>query len=519
MHICFFNRSYWPDQAATGQLLTELAEDLVGPPRLRRVGGGRASAFNAAQERLDQGGPVSRESRGGVTIHSRQRVAACAHALCRARHELPDLLFASAVVASFGVGRPDVVVSLTDPPIVGLAALWTARRTGARFVFLCEDIFPEVATLIEDFQNSAVNGALDRINRYLLRHADAVVALGDRMRRRLVEEKGADPARVHVIHNWADCDAIVPGPKDNAFARAHGLVDRFVVMHSGNVGLSQNLDVLIEAADRLRSKERLDDRRGGRRLQASGSGADGVGERGLTNVRFFPYQPKALLHDSFAAADAFLVSLKAELEGYIVPSKVYGILAAGRPYIAATDPSSEAAPIAREHGCGLVAAPGDPDALAAAIASLYDDPAATRDMGARARHAAWQFDRRVAVQAYHDLFVRVWHGSRGRRDQAALRRVAGRRRPRRLGAALGADRDRDQDGGRRPRLLPAGTRRSRRPRVRRAEVPVDGARRRSADRARCRRRRTIRASRASGGCCARRRWTSCRSSGTSSPAT
>src|SRR4029077_5998002 len=159
--------------------------------------------------------------------------------------------------ASFGVGRPDVVVSLTDPPIVGLAALWTARRTGARFVFLCEDIFPEVATLLEDFQNRAVNGALDRINRYLLRHADGVIALGDRMRRRLVEEKGADAARVHVIHNWADCDAIVPGPKDNPFSREHGLADRFVLMHSGNVGLSQNLDVLVEAADRLRSKERL----------------------------------------------------------------------------------------------------------------------------------------------------------------------------------------------------------------------------------------------------------------------
>ena len=71
------------------------------------------------------------------------------------------------------------------------------------------------------------------------------------MRGRLVEEKGADPPRVHVIHNWADCEAIVPGPKDNGFSREHGLGDRFVVMHSGNVGLSQNLEVAIEAAARL----------------------------------------------------------------------------------------------------------------------------------------------------------------------------------------------------------------------------------------------------------------------------
>ena len=405
MKVCFFNRSYWPDQAATGQLLTDLAEDLVSRYGTEvTVVAGRS--LNASHEERGWGvRPVSREAHRGVAIHrangTRMRPA---RFVARASNYVS--YFAAATVASFGVGRPDVVVSMTDPPIVGLAALWTARRTGARFVFLCEDIFPEVASLIEDFHNTALNASLDRINRYLLRRADGIIALGDRMRRRLVEEKGADPARVHVIHNWADCDAIVPGPKDNAFARAHGLVDRFVVMHSGNVGLSQNLDVLLEAADRLRSKDRLT-------IAIVGDGSTRqalealAAARGLTNVRFFPYQPKALLHESFAAADAFLVSLKGGLEGFIVPSKVYGILAAGRPYIAATDPSSEAAAIARDGQCGLVAAPGDPAALADAIATMYDHPAATKEMGERARRVARQFDRRIAVQAYHDLLVRV----------------------------------------------------------------------------------------------------------------
>ena len=329
MKLCFFNRSYWPDQAATGQLLTELAEDLVSRYGSEvTVVAGRA--LNAAREdptwRLR---PVTRERHQGVEIHrangTRLRPG---RFVGRAANYMS--YFSAAVLASFGVGRPDVVVSLTDPPFVGLAGLWTARRAGARFVYLCEDIFPEVATLIEDFRNDAVNASLDRVNRYLLRHADAIVALGDRMRRRLVEEKGADPARVEVIHNWADCDAIVPGPRDNRFATAHGLVDRFVVMHSGNVGLSQNLEVLIEAADRLRSKERLTiaivgDGSKRRALEAMAAA------RRLDNVRFFPYQPKALLHESFASADAFVVSLKSGLEGFIVPSKVYGILAAGRP--------------------------------------------------------------------------------------------------------------------------------------------------------------------------------------------
>ena len=90
-----------------------------------------------------------------------------------------------------------------------------------------------------------------------------------------------------------------------------------------------------------------------------------------------------------------------------MPSKLYGILAAGRAYVAATDPSSEAASIAQKERCGVLAAPGDPDALARAIAVLYDDPDRTRQMGERARRAAWQFDRRAAVRAYHDLLSRV----------------------------------------------------------------------------------------------------------------
>ena len=405
MKICFFNRSYWPDQAATGQFLTELAEDLVA-----RYGSDvtvvAGRSLNAARPEAGRGmRVVTRETRRGVDI--RRAVGTTLHpGHFAARASNYVSYFGAATVASFAVGRPDVVVSLTDPPIVGLAALWTARRTGARFVFLCEDIFPEVATLLEDFHNSAVNSALERINRHLLRNADGIIALGDRMRRRLVEEKGADPARVHIIHNWADCDAIVPGPKDNAFSREHELADRFVLMHSGNVGMSQNLEVLVEAADRLRSKERLT-------IAIVGDGSkrraleEMTAARGLTNVRFLPYQPKALLHDSFAAADVFLVSLKAGIEGFIVPSKVYGILAAGRPYIAATDPSSEPAQIARENGCGLVATPGDPAALAEAIATMYDDPAMTREMGTRARLVARQYDRKVAVQSYHELFERI----------------------------------------------------------------------------------------------------------------
>ena len=250
MKLCFFNRSYWPDFGATGQLLTELAEDLVHhhgcevsvvaglPLNRERAAGGR-------------GWPVRREWRRGVEI------VRCAGTTRATRHFPARALnygtyFASACLSGLVVRRPDVVVTLTDPPIIGLAALLAARRAGARFVFLCQDIFPEVARVLEDFESKTVNRALDRINKFLVARADRIIALGETMRERLIVGKHAHPDRVSVIHNWADCAAMAPGPKVNAFSTAHDLARKFVVMHAGNLGQSQNLDVLVDAAAMLR---------------------------------------------------------------------------------------------------------------------------------------------------------------------------------------------------------------------------------------------------------------------------
>jgi glycosyltransferase involved in cell wall biosynthesis len=400
LRIAFFNRSYWPDVAATGQYLTELAQDLVERHgcEVTVVAGQPLTAAAVRSRRL-----FSREERGGVRIirangtHFRPRRFAG-----RAANYLT--YFASAALASLVVPAPDIVVSLTDPPMIGLLALATARRTGAKFVFWCNDIFPEVAVLLEDFHSDVVNQSLDRINRYLLAHADLIVAIGGRMKRRLVEEKGADARRIGIVPYWADCEAIAPSPRDNAFAREHELTGKFVVMHSGNVGASQNLDMLLDAAERLRHRSDI-------LFAIVGDGVrrpaleQAASRRGLQNVRFFPYQPKERLRDSFGAADVFIVSLKPGLEGYIVPSKLFGTLAAGRPYIAAMDPSAEAADIARAHGCGMLVAPGDADALADAIVALERDADARVAMGARARHAAWQFDRRRAVSTYYDTLA------------------------------------------------------------------------------------------------------------------
>jgi len=404
MHITFLNRSYWPDQAATGQLLADLAEDLVHDYRCQvSVVAGLPLLKRSEQTQSYRGWlPVQRESHNGVaifravgtTLRPRRFVA-------RATNYLS--YFLSATLAGLKVPRPDIVVSLTDPPIIGLVGLLMARRARAKFVFLCQDIFPEVAVLLEDFHNETVNRSLQRINQFLVRKADRVIALGDTMKERLVTGKGADPQKVTVIHNWADCSTIVPGPKYNSFTAKHGLADAFVVMHSGNIGLSQGLDTLIEAAELLRPHQDLI-------IAIVGDGNKRealerrVREQQLTNVRFFPYQPKELLHESFAAADMFIISLMRGLAGYIVPSKLYGILAAGRPYVAAVEEACEVADITKMYDCGFVTKPGNAQDLANIILMLYQNREMTKRMGNNARHAGLMFDRSRQVRAYYDLF-------------------------------------------------------------------------------------------------------------------
>jgi glycosyltransferase involved in cell wall biosynthesis len=314
--------------------------------------------------------------------------------------------FGSAMFKGLRIRKPDVVVSLTDPPIIGLAALAASRRADAPFVFLCEDIFPEVATLLEDFHSPAVNDVLTQVNRFLVAKATRIIALGETMKRRLVDGKGADPPKVSIIHNWADCNVVVPGPRANAFARRHGLVEKFVVLHAGNIGLSQDLEIVLHAADQLRDRTDIV-------FVFVGEGAkkhdlqELAQRRDLRNVRFLPFQPREAMNESYATADVALISLKRGLAGVIVPSKVYNVLASGRPCIAAVEDDCEVADIVRTSGCGYVVAPGDAAALSARVVDLAQNRGKAVDCGARGRQAALGFDRPRQVAAYDALFREV----------------------------------------------------------------------------------------------------------------
>ncbi|MBA2475670.1 MAG: glycosyltransferase family 4 protein [Actinobacteria bacterium] len=222
------------------------------------------------------------------------------------------------------------------------------------------------------------------------------------MRRRL-EAKGADPERLRVISNWVDTEVIVPQPRDNPWARRHDLVGRFVVMHSGNVGHAQDLDALVRAATFLRDLEDL-------RVVIVGTGARHAALVDLARrletdaVTFLPYQPRELLPQSLSSVDVHVVGLARGLSGYVVPSRLFGILAAARPVIVAADAESETAQVVERARCGVVVEPGRPELLAGAIRDAYDGKLPLAEMGARGReYATAEADRRVASRRYRDL--------------------------------------------------------------------------------------------------------------------
>jgi glycosyltransferase involved in cell wall biosynthesis len=396
VRILVLNQYFHPDRSATSQLLTELCEDLSKHHDVFVVTG-HPSYY--APEGIASSGLVSKE------WHMRVRVARVWSTAFDRTSMLGRLTnygtyLASSVTGAFAVHRPDVVVALTDPPPVGLIGALAAKLRAVPFVLVTKDIFPDVAVALGALKNRAAVGALRRMKTMLLGSADRVVSIGRDMTRRLLDA-GVPAEKIATIHDWSDGSEVRPLDSPSLLRHERGWGGRFVVMHSGNVGLSQDLDTVIEAADRLRDRADVlfaivGDGVSKARLKRQ------VAERALVNVEFLPYRDKADLSESLGAADVHLVGLRRGLAGYIVPSKVYGILAAGKPFIAAVEEGSEPEMIAREHRCGVHIEPGDPDALAGAVLEMRE--ADLTGMSKRGREALEsRFDRPIAARAYLDL--------------------------------------------------------------------------------------------------------------------
>jgi glycosyltransferase involved in cell wall biosynthesis len=383
--ILVLNQYYWPGVEATANLLTELCEALADDYDVTVIAG---KALDAPAKQVRNGVGIVRVR---STTYERSRLS---------RRALNYFTYVIGVMwKGVFARRPDLVICMTDPPFIGAMARVVALRFRAPLLVIAQDVFPEIAVKLGRLHNPVVVHSLRLLVNSSLRSADRVVAIGDTMKQRL-EEKGVRPERIRVIPNWVDVTRVRPQPRDNPWAREHRLTKRFVVMHSGNVGHAQDLDTLIRACTFLRDLDDL-------AVRIIGSGARREELIQLARwleadkVRFMPWQPYELRSLSISTADIHVVGLARGLAGYVVPSRLYGVLATGRPVIAAAEEESETAQLVARVGCGVIVPPGNPFALARAIRAAHDGEYDLAEMGRRARaFAESEADRSIAIDRY-----------------------------------------------------------------------------------------------------------------------
>ncbi|WP_419850636.1 glycosyltransferase family 4 protein [Candidatus Poriferisocius sp.] len=311
-----------------------------------------------------------------------------------------------AVVAA---GRCDVVFAMSPPITLGAAGWAAAWRGRAPLVFNVQDVFPDAAVEAGVMRNARVAAAASRLERWMYRRAAAVTVLSEGMavNVRAKLDSGVDPAKVVVIPNTADASRISPADRRNPYRAQLGLdsADSTVVMYAGNLGHSQPLELVVAAAERFADQGRAD-------VQFVVNG-DGVArstvaaaaER-LNNLHLVGWQPPERLEEVLAAADLHLVLLRAGLGASSVPSKVYSVMAAGRPVLASVDRGSEVERLLAVSGAGRTVDPDDADAFCSALAEMVADPEALVEMGRRGRAFAEQAaGPREVADRYLDLFL------------------------------------------------------------------------------------------------------------------
>lgn len=308
--------------------------------------------------------------------------------------------------AVWRIRRGDDVLVVTNPPLLPFVVSWACWLRRAKCTLLIHDVYPDVLTATgfmkaRSLPVRVMNWFVGR----LYRGAHQIVVLGRDMETLVRAKLGKAHTPVTIIPNWADTEFIQPIARDqNRILRQYDAADRFVVQYSGNMGRTHNLDVIVKAAETLQDEKDI-------HFLLVGSGArkdwlqKTVAERRLDNVTVGDRCPREELPDLLSAADVALIAFVPGMAGVSVPSRLYNMLAAGRPVIVVADAHSEPARIVREHQLGWVVEPNDAESLAAAILTAKSDAKQLHNMGRYARKVARaQFSYRRIVDAYQELF-------------------------------------------------------------------------------------------------------------------
>ena len=408
MRIIILNQTFHPDVAATAQLMWDLAQHLAcGGHEVHAV---TSRSVYGSQERFEQ----AYECVGRIHIH---RVAQTAFG----KRHLPGRLcdFGSYYLTAWAklqeLPAADVILALTSPPMVALLGMFQKQfraridQGKVRLVYHVMDLYPEAAVAMGVLgARSPVTWGLRQLTRRTLELADDIIALGEDMKELIVANYGlrrrAD--RIHVVHPWADGGALGPLPRQqNPLAAKLGLGETFNIVYSGNLGMAHDVETLIGAIERMKedSGTRFLFIGGGKRFEQLKRKAE---QSDWPTVRFLPYQEREALQQSLNLADVHLISQLPAFTGVVVPSKLFGIMAVGKPAVMVGPAEAEVSRLISRHEAGAVVPNGLVGELVATLRQLREDGAMRKRLGRNAREAFGRlYDRSVACARIEQVLV------------------------------------------------------------------------------------------------------------------
>lgn len=401
MNILLLNEYFPPDTSATAKIAAVVADTLAKRHQVTVLAG--RPSYDP-----DERYPFAFLRRcvaGNLTV---ERVGSATYPRHQMRRRVANYLSYAALAVPRAMSiKADLVLAMTDPPFNGIVGAMIARMKGIPFVYNIRDLYPDMALGGDIVRPRSWVALWERLHRAALHQAARVIVLGDDMRDRILA-KGVDPERVVVVRDGTSLPA-VSAPLDHpAISEIRGAAD-FVVLHAGNLGFYGAWDTLLEASKLLPVN--------GTRMIFLGDGASRARledlSRGSATVRFLPFRPPDEIPCVMAAGDVHIVTIRRGLGGVVVPSKLYSILAAGRPVLAVAPEDTDVARIVRAADCGLVADPDKPSEVAAAIRALKSDPARLRAMGQRAHKAAENYARVNELERFVAIIEEVHPPERG----------------------------------------------------------------------------------------------------------
>jgi colanic acid biosynthesis glycosyl transferase WcaI len=399
VRILLLNLYYPPDTSATAKMAEAVVEVLARNNEVTILCG-RPSYDPSARRpwrlyQTERSGRV-RVIRVGSTDFPRMRMK---------RRVLNYLTYTALVVPRALLTRCDAVLAMTDPPFAGIIGALVASLKRKPYFYNIRDMYPDMAVGGAIVEPGRLSRVWEKLHRWALRRATKVLVLGEDMRSRILR-KGVREERIAIVRDGAEIAA--PDAPQALDAEVIGAIRgnfRFVVLHAGNLGFYGAWSTLILAAKQLVNE--------GIGLVFVGDGAQRAEieafAAGVPNVRFLPFFPPSKVSSVLAAADAHLITVKRGLEGVVVPSKMYGILAAGKPILAVAPRETDAVALGERLGFGMGADPDRPDEIAEAVRKLAAAPERVAHMGAAARLAAPSYQRANELQKFAQLISGTPH--------------------------------------------------------------------------------------------------------------